>query len=79
MTPKRPPAPPDPLDLLALVAVSVAIIVTFLIAFVIIVGALKGSLNFTAVATMLGGILTTMFGIVVQYQLSRNKRKDKEK
>lgn len=68
-----PPEEPDPIDLLALVAICIAVAITALIIFVIVVGVIQGKLNPTAVATMLGGVLTTIVTIL----FARTGRRDK--
>lgn len=73
MSAKKQDEPPDPIDLLALVALAIAVTITALIVFVIIVGLIQKTLNPTAVATMLCGVLTTIVGA-----LFTARRKDKD-
>lgn len=70
-----PEDPPDPFDVLAFIAIIVVIIFAILIIFVIVVGVVRGDLNPTGVATMLGGAITTIITIL----FTRSGRKDKER
>jgi hypothetical protein len=74
---EQPPRQPTASDKLALVAMVIAGVMTALIVFVIVVGVFQGELNPTAVATMLGGILTTIMGLLFAAYLKTNG-KDKE-
>jgi len=54
----------------------IAGVLTSLIVFVIVVGAIQGELNPTAVATMLGGILTTIMGLLFTALIKSNGKRD---
>ena len=73
---EQPPRQPTTGDKLALVAMVIAGVVTALIVFVIVVGAVQGKLNPTAVATMLGGILTTIMGLLFTAFIKSNGKKE---
>jgi len=71
----QPPRQPSTGDKLALVAMIIASVMTALIVFVIVVGAIQRQLNPTAVATMLGGILTTIMGLLFTAIIKSNGKK----
>lgn len=74
---EQPPPRPSLGDKLALVAMIMAAVILTLVGFVLAVAAFRDQLNATAVVTVLGGMFTTITGLVLTNLLRSNGKEDK--
>ena len=74
---EQPPPRPTLGDKLALVAMIMAAVILILVGFVLIAAVVKDELNATAIVTVLGGMFTTLTGLVLTNLIRSNGKEDK--